>query len=112
MVPSSRYAGPRDERDPDKLDELRDVRAFRLDRQEKAGHFHAEDRSASIKVSPQTAMLDSGCADEIRPRQLADLQPGDRHFALFTQIRQSVAEMDDAQGSGFDAMSERLTSSE
>jgi hypothetical protein len=111
MDASSRYLGPREERDTAKLAELNDVRALRLERQEKAGQFHAEDGNTSIKASPQTAMLDRSPADGVLPRRLADLQPGDRDYALYTQIREGVAAMDAAQGRGFDATSERMTAS-
>lgn len=111
MDASSRYLGPREERDPAKLAELSDVRALRLQRQDKAGQFHPDDGNTSVKASPQTALLNGVGADQISPSRLADLQPGDRNYALYSQIREGVAALDAAQGRSFDATSERMTAS-
>lgn len=111
MDASSRYIGPREERDQKKLDELNDVRSLRLDRKEKAEQFHPEDGNTSIKASPLTAKLDGSGSPNKDPRRLADLQPGDRDYAIYAQIRDGVAALDAEQGRAFDATSERMTAS-
>ncbi|MFC3276972.1 XVIPCD domain-containing protein [Xanthomonas fragariae] len=101
----------REETNPDRIAELDDARAVRLERQQKATQFHRDDPHRSITLSPFTASVD-GMPDRTQaPTKLADIDPGHRDYALLQQVRAGVSAIDAQAGRTPDVHSERLIAS-
>lgn len=101
----------RDVTDPARIAELNDAREVRLERQQKATHFHPEDPYRSITRSPLTASVDGMPGPQRSPTRLADIGPGHAEYSLLQQVSGHVAGIDARAGRTPDESSERLTAS-
>ena len=100
---------PMQERNPRVLEGLNDTREVRLEREEKATHFHPDDPYRQRIETPKVVLNDLPGQDP--NTRLAALRPGDAHYPLYQQIREHVAALDAKHGRSFDETSERLTAS-
>ena len=101
----------REETNPGRIAELNDAREVRLERQQKATQFHADDPYRSITRSPLTASVDGVPGERQPATRLTDIGPGHPEYALLQQVRQGVAAIDAQAGRSHDENSERLTAS-
>ena len=101
----------RDVTEPARIAELNDAREVRLERQQKATHFHPEDPYRSITRSPLTASVDGMPGPQRSPTRLADIGPGHAEYSLLQQVSGHVAGIDARAGRTPDESSERLTAS-
>jgi len=97
--------------DPARIAELNDAREVRLERQQKATQFHADDTFRTITRSPLTASVDDLPDPRLAPTRLADIGPGHAEYGLLQQVRQGVTVLDAQAGRTHDESSERLTAS-
>ncbi|MCR8716838.1 XVIPCD domain-containing protein [Stenotrophomonas indicatrix] len=97
--------------DPARIAELNDARGVRLERQQKATHFHPEDPYRSITRSPLTASVDGMPDPQRSPTRLADIGPDHAEHSLLQQVSGHVAGIDARAGRTPDESSERLTAS-
>ncbi|MDQ1187573.1 XVIPCD domain-containing protein [Stenotrophomonas sp. SORGH_AS_0282] len=100
---------PMQERNPRVLEGLNDTREVRLEREEKATHFHPDDPYRQRIETPKVVLND--LPGQEPNTRLAALRPGDAHYPLYQQIREHVAALDAKHGRSFDETSERLTAS-
>ncbi|WP_330462324.1 XVIPCD domain-containing protein [Xanthomonas nasturtii] len=101
----------REETNPGRIAELNDAREVRLERQQKATQFHADDPHRAITRSPFTASVD-GVSDQMQaPTKLADIGPDHRNYPLLQQVRAGVGAIDAQAGRTHDESSERLIAS-
>ncbi len=101
----------REETNPDRIAELNDARAVRLERQQKATEFHQDDHFRTITPSPWTVSVDGVPGKDQPSTRLADIGPGHPEYPLMQQVREQVAALDAKQGRTFDEYSERMTAS-
>lgn len=105
------HVSMREETNPARIAELNDAREVRLERQQKATQFHADDPHRTITLSPFTASIDGMTGERQPATRLADIGPGHAEYALLQQVRQGVAAIDAQAGRTPDENSERLTAS-
>lgn len=105
------HVSMREETNPARIAELNDAREVRLERQQKATQFHADDPYRSITRSPVTASVNGMPGEWQSPTRRADIGPGHPEYALLQQVRQGVAAIDAQAGRSHDGNSERLTAS-
>lgn len=105
------HVSMREETNPDRLAELNDARAVRLERQQKATEFHADDHFRTITPSRFTVSVDDVPGMDQPVTRLADIGPGHPEYPLMQQVREQVAALDAKQGRSFDEFSERMTAS-
>lgn len=102
---------PMREPNPEKIEELDEIRSLRLERQIKATQFHPDDPYRELARSPGVVSNGSLESEPHTRRSLADILPTDADFALMQQVRGHVEAIDADRGRPFDEHSERLTAS-
>lgn len=102
---------PAEVRDPERLRELEDTRALRLEIRGRRDDFHPLDpaRTEGLRRSPWT-LAEAKPEPAVAPTRLAATieQPGHPDHALYRSGRSAVEAMEAGLGRGYDANSERL----
>ncbi|GAB3310892.1 hemolysin [Luteimonas notoginsengisoli] len=99
--------------DPERVAELDDTRALRLERQEKAGQFHPLDpaRERGISESPWT-LADAGTPSQTKRIATSDpMRPDHPDHRLYLGSRDAVHRLDASLGRGPDQHSENMIAS-